>query len=220
MATLIGRFNADQPRDRWLTRDPYSYVVVGFDERLLLVATRPGRDGAAALIHRGARLASHLAPHTKPAIKLGRAVLQAGPKYASVEASISALAPLTPERVAAAFPTRSLRSGRTGLGVRSSGADRGRCGSTSAIPLTARRRCGWFRRRSSKKRVVCCRSPSATGSARCRRRAASPTRPWTCCPGSRRISESAAPRGYLLASGLGAPQVVGRRPLQRSQSEA
>jgi hypothetical protein len=104
LATLIGRFNADQPRDRWLTRDLYSYVVVGFDERLLLVATRPGRDGAVALIHRGARLGSHLAPHTKPTIKLARAVLQAGPKYASVEASISALGPLTPERVAAAFP--------------------------------------------------------------------------------------------------------------------
>ena len=106
MATLIGRFNADQPRDRWLTRDTYSYVVVGFDEGLLFVAARPERDEVAALVHRGARLASHLAPHTKPAVKLARTILRSGPKYAAIEAAISALNPLTPDSLERAFPKR------------------------------------------------------------------------------------------------------------------
>jgi hypothetical protein len=105
VATMIGMFRADQQRERRLTRDNYSHLVVAFDVGLVLLEASPIRDIAAAVVHRipGAIAIHHVA------LKQTRRLMRLGPKYGHVEAIVLQTDPLTPEGLATAFPSHIRR---------------------------------------------------------------------------------------------------------------
>jgi hypothetical protein len=101
MPTFIGMFAVDQRRKRQLYTDKYSHVVVVFDTGLILVEAAPMRDYFVAIVHRIPALIPH-AP-------LARTILRLVPKFGRLKRSIAQLKPLTPETLAASFPSRARR---------------------------------------------------------------------------------------------------------------
>lgn len=100
MSTFIGMFAVDQRRKRQLYTDKYSHVLVVFDTGLILVEAAPMRDYGVATWRR--------VPVPVPHATAARTLLRLTPRFGSLKRSIAQLGePLTPESLAAAFPTRA-----------------------------------------------------------------------------------------------------------------
>jgi hypothetical protein len=101
MSTFIGMFAVDQRRKRQLYTDKYSHVLVVFDTGLILVEAAPVRDYLVATAHR--------VPVPIPHAPIARTVLRLGPKFGLLKKNIAQLKPLTPETLAASYPSRARR---------------------------------------------------------------------------------------------------------------